>query len=333
VPRWVLLLLLAALSAVPALARADEEQTEAEAATRAAARELGLAGIERYKAGDYATALDKLTRAHELVGLTTTGLWRARCLVKLGRLVEGSEALFAVTRMALPEDAKPVHVEAQRKAAEERKALQPRIPRLVIRLEGKVPDDTVVTLDGHTVPPALVGVKQPVDPGEHVIEARGAGTSADKKIALSEGQVLELPIRLVARDDDRGDVRDGVPKDATEDDGGAVLSTVGWIAAAVGGAGLVVGAVTGGLAISKKNSLEAGCPNGDCPPPLHGDVDEFETLRLTSTVSFIAGGVLAAAGITLVVTGAVTGSSASTQGPVQGRLTLTPTGLRFEGRF
>ena len=83
-------------------AYAQDAEGEADAATKAVARELGLEGIALYKDGKYQAALDKLDRAHELVGLTTTGLWRARCLVQLKRFVEGSEALFVVTRMALP---------------------------------------------------------------------------------------------------------------------------------------------------------------------------------------------------------------------------------------
>ena len=68
----------------------------------AAARQLGKEGVEAYRANDFATALDRLTRAHSIVGLTTTGLWRARTLVHLGRLVEASEQYLEVTRMTLP---------------------------------------------------------------------------------------------------------------------------------------------------------------------------------------------------------------------------------------
>ena len=214
-----------------------------------------------------------------------------------------------------------MHVEAQRKAAEERKALQPRIPRLIIKIVGELPDDTVVTLDGRVIAPALLGVKQPVDPGEHVLEARGEGTSATKTITLEEGGVLEVPIRLVDRD---GSKR-APDRQPDEEDGGPILSTVGWVFVALGGAGLIVGAVTGGLAASKKSDLDAGCPNGDCPPPLHGDVDGFETLRLTSTISFIAGGVVAATGVSLVIAGVATGEYSA--------LRIVPGGAIVEGRF
>lgn len=324
---WFVILMLCAWPAI-AVAQDQEAQSEADAATKSAARELGRRGIELYEAGSYEEAFDKLARAHALVGLTTTGLWRARCLVALGRLVEASEALFAVTRMGLPLDAQPVHVDAQRLAAEERQALLPRIPRLVIRIDGEIPDDIVVTLDGHAVPPALVGVKQPVDPGAHLLEARGAGTSASQPIELAEGQVLEVPIRLVDRDGSpRRRDRAGVAADAHE----TPLSwTIGWVALGVGGAGLIVGAVTGGLASNKSSDLDESCPLRSCPPELHADVDTFETLRLASTIGFIAGGVVTATGIVLVITGAVAGDD---EDAPTASLRLTPTGLFLEGRF
>lgn len=315
------------LAAWPARALAEEDaaESEADAATKAAARELGRQGIDSYQAGDYEEAFDKLSRAHALVGLTTTGLWRARCLIELSRLVEASEALFAVTRMGLPADALPVHVHAQRQAADERKVLLPRIPRLMIRIEGEIPDDVVVTLDGHAVPPALVGVKQPVDPGAHVLEVRGAGTSATRSIELREGQVLEVPIRLVDRD--------GAPhkrdrQDPAEPQETPIAWAVGWVAVGLGGAGLILGAVTGGLALGKKADLDASCPQKICPPAAHADVDTFETLRLASTIGFIAGGVLAATGVALVITGAV-----ATDDEPAASLRLAPTGLFLEGRF
>lgn len=320
---WVVLVVVLASSLAHAQPAAPDGSSETDAATKAVARELGFEGIQAYKNGDYETALDRLSRAHELVGLTTTGLWRARCLVKLGRLVEGSEALFAVTRLPLPADAKPVHVDAQRQAADERKQLQPRIPRLVIKVVGEVPDDTVVMLDGHIVPPALVGVKQPVDPGEHVLEARGAGISAEKTIELAEGQVLEVPIRLVDRDEGN---KKGAPGRHVADEGSPVLAGLGWVAIGLGAAGLIVGGVTGGLALSKKSSLDSGCPARSCPVELHADVDEFGTLRLVSTIAFIAGGVVAATGVTLVITDAVTSDT-------QTAVTLSPRGLHFEARF
>ena len=78
----------------------------------------------------------------------------------------------------------------------------------------------------------------------------------------------------------------------------------------LGGAALVLGGVTAGLAADRHSALEEGCPDSQCPPDLHDDVDSYDTLRPISTVGWIAGGVLVAAGLTLVLTAPSEPSSA-----------------------
>ncbi len=86
----------------------------------------------------------------------------------------------------------------------------------------------------------------------------------------------------------------------------------------LGGAGLAVGAITGGLALSKHSSLVSQCSGGHCydtqKAALSGDVDSYHTLGTVSTAGFIAGGVLAAGGLVLVLT-SPKGSVAPVVGP------------------
>ena len=64
--------------------------------------------------------------------------------------------------------------------------------------------------------------------------------------------------------------------------------------------------MTAGLTASKRSSLLQKFPTGHClssqEPALQGDVNTMNTLAGVSTGTFVAGGVLAAAGILLVVT-------------------------------
>ena len=75
---------------------------------------------------------------------------------------------------------------------------------------------------------------------------------------------------------------------------------------ALGGAGLAVGAVTGGLTIAKHGSILNDCPGGTCPAGsqsrFQGEIDSYHLLSNLSTAGFVAGGVLAAAGVVLIVT-------------------------------
>jgi hypothetical protein len=289
----------------------------ADAATIAAARELGREGIELYRQGKYAEALDRLTRAHELVGLTTTGLWRARCLVKLSRWVEADAALVAVSEMALPEGAKPVHVEAKKSALREHQELAPRIPRLTLEPADDIPADTEVLLDGRVLSRAEMRSEHLLDPGRHVLEARGSGKSAKKELLLGEGEIVHIPLRLV--DGDQG----ATPVFDDDDGGAAALAVGGWIGVGLGAAGLLVGTITGSLAIRDMGRLDELCPERNCPPSHHGDVDAFDGLRTASTASFIAGGVVAAVGLGLIIASSAIGSSR------EAALRLGPEGLAW----
>jgi hypothetical protein len=96
----------------------------------------------------------------------------------------------------------------------------------------------------------------------------------------------------------------------------------------VGGAGLVFGGVTGAMVLGKQDDLEANSRCGDnaCGPSQKGDVDSYNSLRTLSTVGFIAGGVVAAAGVVIVLT------APKTQSP-SAALWLGPSSAGVRGSF
>jgi hypothetical protein len=77
-----------------------------------------------------------------------------------------------------------------------------------------------------------------------------------------------------------------------------------WSAIGVGAAGVLTGAITGALAISKKSKLDDGdCVNRVCwNQTMQDDLNGYSTLKTVSSIGFIAGGVLAATGVVLLVT-------------------------------
>ena len=292
---------------------------------RAAARELGENAVTAYQAGEFAKAYDLFKRAHAIVGLTTTGLYMARCLVTLNRFVEASERYVEVTRMPLPPDAQEIHAEAKTTAAEEREDLLPRIPKLLVKLSGADLEGVVVTLDGIAVPPALLGVERPVDPGDHVVVASRETPLKEERVTLAEGESRTIVLNLGAAALPPPPPPPPPPGEVAAADG-SLLHTLGWVAIGVGGAGLVVGAITGGLALDKRSSLEKACPNKQCTPQNHGDVDSYQTLRIVSGVGLIAGGALAAAGIVLLIVAPSAAEPAVSLG-------VTPMGFSLTGTF
>jgi hypothetical protein len=162
-------------------------------------------------------------------------------------------------------------------------------------------------------------VKRPADPGAHLIRAVAEGFApAEASVTLKEGATgtvtLELAPAAVAA------VKRPVVAVVTPPitppsqpppppveapikpaPGGSTQKTLGFVALGASGAGLILGGVTGGLAIGKHGDLATACPKG-CPPSQQANLDSFHTLATLSTVGFILGGAGAAAGTILLLT-------------------------------
>src|SRR5678815_4075569 len=145
-PLRACLILCALVAAIPARAQPNVDD-----ATRSAAATLGQAGLALYKKGDYTGALAKFDQAEQLVQAPTLGVRAARCLEKLGRLVDAAERYQRVIGMTLDASWPEVHRQAQRDAVTERAALLPRIPSIEVVVEGARPGASRVTVDGKEV--------------------------------------------------------------------------------------------------------------------------------------------------------------------------------------
>jgi hypothetical protein len=85
----------------------------------------------------------------------------------------------------------------------------------------------------------------------------------------------------------------------------------------------------GGVVLSKHGSLTMSCPGGKCPlaqqATLGPEVSQYHAFGAASTAGFVAGGVLAAAGVILFVT-------APKPGPAVG-VRIGPSWAGVEGSF
>jgi hypothetical protein len=158
----------------------------------AAARPLFEEGRALMKAGRYEQACPKIEAAamlyagsgillnvadcHEHFGLTATA-WR-----------DFGAAAAAAARLHRPDD----EAEARRR----RKALEPRLRRLTIRVLKETPG-LVVKLDGTVVDRADWGTPLPVDPGSHTVGAESAGrfawSNATEAIDAGSTLVVDVP--------------------------------------------------------------------------------------------------------------------------------------------
>lgn len=298
--RWSPLL---RLSSVVCLLAAHASAQPVDSVTRDAARALGTAGVEAFQAGNYDAASDKLEKAYALMNAPSIGLWSARALAKRNLLVEAANRYFEVASLQVPQGDAAVQRQAQVDAQSELEQLRPQIPQLTVRVAGADPSDVALSIDGRAASSSILGKARLINPGTHQVQARAG--SMQKSVSVDSALGKEASVTL-----DLSPVAQGKNPPATPPASGDTSSsppstrrTLGWIGVGVGGAGVALGSVMGGLALSKRSSLKSdGCTDTVCPTKKQSDVDHLNTLRAVSTVGFIAGGVLASAGVVLLLT-------------------------------
>jgi hypothetical protein len=166
--------------------------------TRAAARSLASQGAAALQEGRFAEAHELLSRAERLFHAPTHLMLMARALKGQGKLVAARETYLEVLREPPRDDEPPAFKIAREEAQTAVSELEGRIPNLRVLVRGAKGRTVLVKLDGVTVPPELVGVYRPVDPGDRVVIAYVTGASpVEAAVGLTEGQsqevVLELP--------------------------------------------------------------------------------------------------------------------------------------------
>ena len=168
-----------------------------DAATKSAARGVAEEALKLYDKGDYAGAYEKANRANDLVHAPTMALLTGRCLEKLGRLVEASEKYLEASRAPLDAGASAAQKSAQTEADKARASLMPRIPSVELALDPPAPD-AQVTLDGKAVPPAMIGIKRPIDPGKHSVAISRGGSMATQDFTLKEADSVRVVLKAPA---------------------------------------------------------------------------------------------------------------------------------------
>jgi hypothetical protein len=273
------------------------------AADRATARTLAQEGQQALDAKKYGVAVDKFFRADALVHAPTLLLGLARAQVGLGRIVEAQENYNRIVREGvLPGSPRP-WAKAVEDAAKEVEAISPRIPWVTITVLG--PTNPEVVIDSTPVPNASLGVKRPVNPGNHTIKASADGfLPGEKAISLAEGQTLAVTIELELAPPDAPVAKAPARSfETTPTSSGSTRKTLAFVALGVGGAGLAVGGVAGVIAMGKHAKLVDACPDGTCDPTTEGsNLSSYHTFGTISTVGFIVGGVGAATGVILLLT-------------------------------
>lgn len=306
-------LLGAALSAALLASSAPALAEQVDAASRAAARNVAMEGINALQQGNATVASEKLEKAYRVLKVPSVALWSARALVKQGKLVDAAERYREASRLTFAGGDQSIQEQAQKDAAQELEELSSRIPSVRFVIEGGPVDEGSVTIDDVSVPSALLDEERPVNPGTHRISATRGGERFEESVSLNEGEKRRVIIKL-----------DGSPSGSASGAGSAASAptpaaaaaadasgpqpspqrtqrTLAIVAFGAGGLGLAVGAGAGLMAIGNRNELERNpaCRGDECLKSVATDVESFRTLRTVSTIGFVAGGALAATGLVL----------------------------------
>jgi hypothetical protein len=250
----------------------------------------------------YAEALARVEEAEGIFHAPTHLLMKSEALLGLGRLVDAMGALEKLAAEPLPRGAPQAFRRAQQEATQRLAELVARVPSVLVKVGGSKASGAKVTLDGAPIDLAG-GLAVRADPGAHElrVEAPGAATVVRKLTLPDHGGVVDVAVALEPAAAPEPLTQPPTPPEEPAKPSFWRTRTPAYVALGLGGAGVLVGAITGGVSLGKVSALEARCPNGACAPSDQGAIDSAGALGTTSTVAFTVGAVALAAGAVLFV--------------------------------
>ena len=229
------------------------------------------------------------------------------------------------------------------KRRDELEAAQPTIVFTAKTASGTDRIDVTVTIDGKPLADSLTGAALAIDPGQHVLGFTANGEpTVTRSILVIEGQKgrreeLTFPsaAAISPAPTNAANAPTPAPRPLTDDtrgqvqpDGANGLRTVGIVATGAGVAALAAGGAFGALSFSRWAAAKSDCGAGcSATGPAQAEKSSAELFGNLSTAGFIAGGVLVATGLTLVLT------APKTAGKPDVGLTLAPGSAFVSGRF
>ena len=159
---------------------------------KTAARDLAKAGKRDFDAGHLEDAEQKFRRAYAIARVPTLAVWTARVLVKRGRLVEASDYYRQADRLE-PNDLWIGNAQgrAQADAKRELAALEPRIPKVRVQVQGAPSGEVELSIDDVKEEREWVELDLPVDPGRHRIVGKLNGQTSMLAVDVQEGERKE----------------------------------------------------------------------------------------------------------------------------------------------
>ena len=281
----------------------------------AAAEALFNEGRALVEAGKIAEGCKKLEASQTLDAGTGTLLHLADCYERSGR----TATAWARFREASARAAREGRADWETIAKTRARELEPKLAK--VRIDA--PPGVTVSQDGVEIPAAALGSDLPTDPGSHTLRAVAKGKRPwSQAFAIEAAKTTNITVPALAAEPPS-------PSDPPKSNPAFPTRTVGYGLGAAGVAGLALGAITGGIAISLNNKAKEVCPDpGVCADRDARDhADSARSTATISTIGFVAGGALLASGVLLVVLSPPTSAGAS------GRIRVGPQAISLEATF
>lgn len=274
----------------------------------------------------YGEACPKLAESHRIDPATGTLLALALCHEGQGKTASAWAEYTDVAARARGEGNKEREAAARQRAA----GLESKLSRLTIRVAAPVAaiQGLAVSTDGVAQPKEAWGMAVPVDPGDHVIEATAPGhkpsrltvkigaerDNKEASIPALEADASAPPVAAAPTNTAPRPLVTAAPEPPIpprEDSSG--LRTAGWVVGGVGVIGLGLGTVFAVQAMGRNKASKDDC-NGDiCGPQGFSDRLDAISSGNRATIGFVAGGILAAGGLAMVLIGSGKSSGPSLQ--------------------
>jgi len=292
---------------VASLLLSPSARAQTDAAQRENAQALYKAGNDARDAGDMKTAADKYKVAYALVQTPVIAVALGKAHVALGQLIEARQVLLGAGNIPVKPHESALTTSARAEAATLAAQIEPRIPSVTLKVATPEGSPTpIVTIDGVTIPEGALNAPWKVNPGAHVAVATLEGAQTERQFSVAEAETRDIPLDAPAASGAAIPPATGVELPKSQLSVPPPRATAptyrpsripAYVALGVGGAGVVVTAVFGVLALNDKSALNRACTpeKTDCPQP---DVSALQRDSIASDV-----------GLGVAVAGAVVGGA------------------------
>jgi hypothetical protein len=288
----------ALLVAITASALVAPGAASAQVNDKAMAEALFQDARDLMKQGKIAEACARFEQSQKVEQKLGTLLNLASCHEELGR----TASAWAEFTEAAGQAARAGEDKRADFARQHVKALEAKLSKIVLVRRDKS-EGLTFALDGRALDAGIAGAPLPLDPGQHTVLVRAPGREPWQTVVLvPEGPILVTvavpplapaaaapapappPAPAASAPPPVAPPASPPPRPRRREEPG--LPVAATVSFAIGGAGLVLGAITGGVSLGMTASLKGKCTNKVCPDDELGRLSTANTVANVSNVGF-----------------------------------------------